>query len=204
MDYIREISDYTTRKSRPFVQQTALLVIDMQRFFDPIGRPVKGAVNLLIETCRLAGAPVIYTRHGHHDFIVDGGMLAQWWGNDLSIYGSPEWELMDGISPLPKEHVIDKTRYSAFFGTGLEAILRDATISDLIITGVMTNCCCETTARDGFMRDFRIFIAADATATTNDELHIASLKGMAFSCAYIMTTKDLCSALKEEGAGGNL
>ncbi len=195
MDHIQEIKEYNSRTAKPEAKAAALLVIDMQRFFEPIARPIVGRVRALIDTSRSVGVPVIFTRHGHHNLSIDGGTLATWWGNDLALYGSPEWRIMEGIEPAPHETIVDKIRYSAFFGTNLEQILKALNVRDIIISGVMTNCCCETTARDGFMRDFRVFVAADATAAANDDLHVASLKGMAFSCAYIMETGDLCGAL---------
>ena len=63
-------------------------------------------------------------------------------------------------------------------------------VTDLIITGVLTNVCCESTARDAFFRDFRVFFVADATATTEPELHTASLKNLAYAFAYVLTTED--------------
>jgi isochorismate hydrolase len=56
----------------------------------------------------------------------------------------------------------------------------------------MTNCCCETTARDAFVRDYRVFFVADATAAANEELHVASLRNLADEFAYIVTAKHIC------------
>ncbi|MBS3809371.1 MAG: isochorismatase family protein [Desulfobacterales bacterium] len=92
--------------------------------------------------------------------------------------------------------VLDKNRYNAFHGTSLDESLRSIKIQELIITGVLTNCCCETTARDAFVRDYRVFFAGDATATVNEELHLASLKNLAFGFAHIMGTEQICNYLK--------
>jgi isochorismate hydrolase len=110
-------------------------------------------------------------------------------------HGTAKWNLIKAINPHENELVIDKNRYSAFMGTPLEEILKYRKIEDLIITGVMTNCCCETTAREAFMRDYRVFFVSDATATMNNDLHIASLKNLAFAFAYVVDTKDLCRHL---------
>ncbi len=91
-----------------------------------------------------------------------------------------------------KEAILDKNRYSAFFGTDLDKRLRVEGVEDLLICGVMTNCCCETTARDAFVRDYRVFFVADATATANEELHLSSLKNLAYGFAYIVNTKHIC------------
>lgn len=159
------------------------------------GVQYKTNVCSLIEPAGKAGIPVIYTRHGHHNIREDGGMLASWWNGDLIEYGSEDWRLMDNVAPGSDETVIDKMRYSAFYNTGLEDMLDSKGVEDVIITGVMTNCCCETTARDAFMRDFRVFFASDATATANDDLHVSSLKNLAFAFAYVMSTEQLRMSL---------
>ena len=125
-------------------------------------------------------------------------MLSKWWG-DCIQYGSREWELIKGLAPLDKDDLIDKNRYSAFFGTELDERLRSRGIEELIITGVMTNCCCETTARDGFVRDYRIFFVSDATATADEELHLASLKNLAYGFAHVVSTEELCGHIENYG-----
>jgi len=121
-------------------------------------------------------------------------MLSEWWG-DLIEYGTKDWELIKSLKPPDTDGVIDKNRYSVFHGTGLDESLKSRKIDELIITGVMTNCCCETTARDAFVRDYRVFFVSDATATINDELHIASLKNLAFGFAHVVSAEQLCRYL---------
>lgn len=193
-DYLKMIEKYNIRRAWPDPGKAALLVIDMQRYFVQIAEPILENVRSIHNACRLRGIRVVFTRHGHRDIARDGGMLAEWWG-DYIQYGAPEWELLEDLSPLDGETVIDKDRYSAFAGTGLDERLRAQGIEQLVITGVMTNCCCETTARDGFDRDYRIFFMADATATMDEELHVASLKTLAYGFAHILNTKGLCGHL---------
>lgn len=192
MDYLKEIKKYNARQALPSLDKTALLVIDMQRCFEGVARPILKSVLGLLDSCRTAGLKIAFTRHGHHDPKQDGGMLARWWG-ELIVYGSREWELLEELSPRPEEPIIDKTRYSAFHGTNLDEWLRTNGIEELIITGVLTNCCCETTARDAFVRDYRVFFVADGTATVNDELHLASLKNLAFGFAHVVDSSSLCN-----------
>lgn len=64
----------------------------------------------------------------------------------------------------------------------------------------MTNCCCETTARDAFVHDYRVFFVADATATANRELHIASLKNLAFGFAHVIDTEQICRYFRKSNA----
>lgn len=194
-DYLKAITEYNVREARPTPGRYALLVVDMQQYFLSIASPIMGNVLSIIEACRSHQGKVIFTRHGHKDITKDGGMLEKWWGDGI-IHGSKDWEIFKALSPLETEGIIDKNRYSAFHGTDLDMRLKERKIDELIITGVMSNCCCETTARDGFVRDYRIFFVSDATATINEELHLASLKNLAFGFAHILSTEMLCKLLK--------
>jgi isochorismate hydrolase len=162
----------------------------MQQYFLSIATPILGNVLSIIEACRSKSMKIIFTRHGHRNALQEGGMLAEWWGDQID-YGSEDWELIKSLQPSDADGIIDKNRYSAFHGTGLDESLKSRKIDELIITGVMTNCCCETTARDAFVRDYRVFFVSDATATVNDELHVASLKNLVFGFAYIVSTEQL-------------
>lgn len=193
-DYLNEINRYNIRRAWPKPDRCALLVIDMQRYFLSIARPILENVMSVVKACQSRGVITIFTRHGHKDVSKDGGMLRKWWG-DLIEYGSKDWELIDFLKPPDTDKIVDKNRYSVFQRTGLEEHLKLSKIEELIITGVMTNCCCETTARDAFVKDFRVFFVSDATATANDELHIASLKNLAYGFAHIISTEQLCRYL---------
>ena len=193
--YLKQIKDYNIRQAWPMTKKAALLVIDMQCYFNSIAQPIVDNVISLIECFRANKGKILFTRHGHRDPKTDGGMMARWWG-DLISYGSEEWELIDELHVQAGDTIIDKKRYSAFFDTELDDLLRNAGIEDLVITGVLTNCCCETTARDAFMRDYRVFFMADATAAPTEELHLATLKNLAYGFAYIVNTKELCQKLR--------
>jgi len=193
-DYLKEIEKYNIRVEKINPRQCALLVIDMQNYFDSITRGIKKNLLRIIDTCRAHQVRIVVTRHGHKDISKDGGMLAKWWGDNI-MYGSNDWQMMPEFQPQKEDLIIDKNHYSGFFNTDLDERLRAEGIEALIITGVMTNCCCETTARDGFVRDFRIFFVSDATATVNDDLHISTLKNLAYGFAHIVNTEDVCTQL---------
>ena len=197
MTYLEKIKDYNIRQALPIPEKTALLVIDMQHYFDAISVPILENVLSLTDACRGARASIVYTRHGHRDPHRDGGMLGKWWG-DLILCGSQSWELNSKLNPYSSEPVIDKNRYSAFHNTDLDNWLRGNGVEDLIISGVLTNCCCETTAREAFVRDYRVFFVSDATATVNEELHLASLKNLAYGFSYVVETEELLRHFKFE------
>ena len=198
MNHLEQIKNYNTRSAMPIVEKTAMLVIDMQHYFHGLISPMLDRVLSLIDACRSAQVKIVFTRHGVHDPETDGGMLTTWW-DDLILHGSEAWEFDRALKPKSSDLIIDKNRYSAFQGTDLDVWLRRNGVEDLIISGVMTNLCCETTARDAFGHDYRVFFVADATATINEELHLATLKNLAYGFSYIIDTARLCTHL----AGGH-
>ncbi len=196
MDYHR----YQLHLWKPRRGETCLLVIDMQNCFLDLARPILPKVHRLLDLFRRRKWPVIFTAHTHSDLEKDGGLLVQWWGKAfMEVFTPGRWEhrIIEEIKPQDEERTIDtKTRYSAFYKTDLEELLRELGVRDLLICGVMTNYCCETTARDGFNRDFRVFFLADATATSDPYLHQATLCNLASGFATIYTTQEIIDLLE--------
>ena len=183
----------------------ALLVVDMQNYFlhpyghayMPQGAAIIPNVARLVAAFRAARRPVIFTRHGH-DRERPLGLMGEWW--DGALYaGTRDAEIVKELAPAPAELVVYKDRYSAFAGTDLHPRLRALRLRDLVIAGVMTNLCCETTARDAFMRDFRVFVAADGTAAASLDLHRAALLNLAYGFAVVGT----CDAFARAMAAAN-
>lgn len=183
-------------------QKAALVVIDMQSFFlNPTspsftcgGLAILPTLKQLISSFREAGRPVVYTRHVHHPDRLDAGIM-EWWWEGMCLEGSPESEVHGDIAPLPNEKVVLKHRYSAFYNTDLETVLRCLKIEDLVISGIMTNMCCESTARDAYYRDYKVFFLADGTGSVNEEMHLASLLNLAFGFAFVTTTDSVAQQL---------
>lgn len=200
--WLEKISPFNSHQMQLEKDKAALLVIDMQDFFlnpdSPTftcgGLAILPILKGLIEAFRKARRPVIYTRHVHHPDRIDAGILGWWW-TGMCIEGSPESEIHKDIAPLPHEKVILKHRYSAFYNTDLETLLRCLHIEDLVITGVMTNLCCESTARDAYFRDYRVFFPADGTGSINEDMHVASLLNLAFGFAYVTTAEEVVNQL---------
>jgi nicotinamidase-related amidase len=191
----RAIAPYTRTAPDADPATSALLVIDMQRYFAAMAEPIVESVLQAIATCRALDVPVIFTRHGHVDPATDGGMLGAWWG-ELIVEGTSDHALIPALGASAEDTIVAKRRYDAFFGTELEQVLRQKGVSDLALAGVMTNLCVETTARTAFVRDFRVRVLLDATATVTDELHLASLRNLAFGFAHVQTTRDWCASLR--------
>ena len=104
--------------------------------------------------------------------------------------GSPYFELWDELDIQPGDLIVNKTRFSGMIpGTcDLHDILRARKIDTLIITGTLTNCCCESTARDAMQMNYKIIFVADANAALTDEEHLATLSSMTAIFADVMPT----------------
>ena len=163
-EWLKKIETFNQHKMTINRRKSALMVIDMQNhFLTPDsgaftcgGPAILQNTKKLIKSFRDTKRPVVYTRHVHHPDGIDAGIMGWWW-TGMCKEGTPESEIHSEIAPLPKEKVILKHRYSAFYNTDLETVLRCMKIEDIVITGVMTNMCCESTARDAYFRDYRIF-----------------------------------------------
>lgn len=175
--------------------QSALLIIDMQEYFRSLAEPILPNIKKLIHCFRQANVPVIFTRHAHKN-PDEAGMLAKWW-EALIIDGTPEAEILPEIKPQPTEKIVYKNRYSAFFQTDLHVYLQKQHIQQLIIGGVVTNLCCETTARDAFVHDYEVFFLKDCTATTSDDFQRATLLNLSFGFAQIVTCQQICNAMNQ-------
>ena len=200
--WLRDVAHYNHTEMKLASDKAALLVIDMQRFFLEPGAPgfTSGAPAILPELQRLIEAfrdeerPIIYTRHVHHPDGRDVGIMGWWW-DSMCLEGSRESEIYPDIAPLDDDKVLLKHRYSAFYNTDLEIVLRGLAIEDLVISGVMTNLCCETTARDAYIRDYRIFFLADGTGAVNEDMQMASLRNLSYGFARITTVDEMIQEL---------
>jgi ureidoacrylate peracid hydrolase len=94
------------------------------------------------------------------------------------IQGSWDADVVDELKPMEQEFVIDKPRYDAFLGTRLEQILHGLRATELIVTGVVTNVCVESTTRSGYMRDYRMTVISDCVTAQTQRLHENALEAM--------------------------
>ena len=190
------------RKSWPFIfepSSSALIVIDMQEFFfSPSSDafvPSVGAIMERVERCieafRRSERPVVFTRH-----IDDEGedtVMTRWWGGKISAE-DPLSRLHPGFD-VSEAIVIEKSQYDAFFGSRLEEFLRESRSKQVVITGVLTHLCCETTARGAFMRNFEVFFPVDGTATYNEDFHRATLLNLSHGFAVLTTCNDIIRSM---------
>ncbi len=176
-------------------EESALLVLDMQKFFIdesshafvPGAEAVARNINKLIQYYYKHKLTVIFTKHINTK--ADAGLMGKWW-QELIAANSPLMEITEKLDKT-KGIIIYKSQYDAFYKTELKKLLTEKNIKQLVITGVMTHLCCETTARSGFVNGFDVFFTIDGTATYNINYHKASLLNLAHGFAVPVLVKQL-------------
>ena len=194
-------------------QRTVLIVVDMENDFvapgapleTPAGRAMLPTLKRALSFCRERGIRVIYTTHAHRRDGCDMGRFKDLWPPIRHraglVEGEPGIEIYPEIAPLDDEIVITKRRYSAFYGTDLEIILRGLGVDTVVISGVTTENCCHATARDALFHDYKVVFLSDATGTFDypdvgqggmaaPEVHRATLVILSVSTAHVMTTDE--------------
>lgn len=178
---------------------SALLVLDMQHYFlDPDSHAfIPSAISILpglqkmISAYSSIGQPVIFTRHLNTE--VDAGMMSKWWG-ELLDPRTARSQIIESLD-VTNHIFFEKTQYDAFFGTRLDKTLRQSGVEQIVVTGVMTHLCCETTARSAFMHGFNVFFPIDGTATYSEAHHRASVLNLAHGFAVPLLVDDILSQI---------
>jgi ureidoacrylate peracid hydrolase len=217
------IDDVVRQRGRAHVfddltpRKTALLVVDMQNGF--LMRGIAHAlceeaieivpnINRIADALRKAGGLVVWikntvTEETHLSWSVRDAMDGEERTarrNRAMAPGSLGHELWAALDARPEDLTVQKTRFSAFIqgSSNLEAVLRARGIDTVIVTGTVTNVCCESTARDAMMRNFRTVMVTDANAANSDERHNQSLIAFYLKFGDIMPTEMVVSLLSAE------
>ena len=194
--------------------KTALLVVDMQNCFvegSPVSAPdgpaVLARLNRLVDACRANGIQVIHTAHvvradGSNIGVM--GEIIPPVRDGVITEGTHSAALHESLSVHKGDIILNKPRFGAFHGTDLELILRSKRIDTVIIGGIATNVCCETTAREANVRDFRVLFLKDGTATfgigdlSHKEIQKAVCTTLGFAFAQVLTVDE---AIEKVSAG---
>jgi len=187
----------------------ALVNVDIQNCFvegsAPDGLIVLDRINLLAGVCRECGIVVFHIRHALPAGL-DPGVLGE-------IFPIVKKGFLDRDSDTaafhkelvrdPRDILLEKPHFGAFYDTNLELQLRRRGIDTIIITGIETNVCCETTAREAMVHDFRVFFMSDGTATggvqgiSRDEVQRASLATLGMCFAQVLTVDEMIQKIKD-------
>jgi ureidoacrylate peracid hydrolase len=194
-------------------KSSALVVIDMQNYFVgegfplevPIARDIVPNINRLARAMRDAGGLVVWVQ------TTAKGAL-ELWGNFHRYMLSPEagrarlagldegaegFRLYPTLAPSPADLRVKKVKFSAFIAgsSDIDALLRSRGIESVLITGTLTNVCCESSARDAMMLDYRVIMVSDANATLTDDEHTAALNSVYLFFGDVMSTSEAIQRL---------
>lgn len=199
-------------------RKTVMIVVDMQNDFVAEGAALRSAqaaamvprLAAALAFCREKGIRIIYTAHVHRRDGCDMGLYDDLYApiadRSCLVDGTRGVEIFPDLAPAAGEHIIKKHRYSAFFATDLDLILREWGIDTVVISGTTTENCCHATARDAMFHNYRVIFLSDATGTFDypdvgqgalsaEEIHRATLIVLAFSTAHVMTVEELMQRL---------
>jgi ureidoacrylate peracid hydrolase len=193
--------------------RAALVVVDMQNYFVaegfaaevPAARAIVPNINRMAKAMRAAGGAVVWVQ------TTAAGALEHW-GNHHRYMLTPDrrqkrltqldeahdgFKLFPALEPLAADLRIKKVKYSAFIAgsSDIDAQLKSRSIDTLLVTGTVTNVCCESTARDAMMLDYRVIMLSDGNASLTDEEHAASLNNFLIFFGDVMTTDEAAARL---------
>ena len=195
-------------------RRTALVVVDMQNYFVAEGFPsyvpaaklIVPNINRMARTLRDAGGLVVWvqtTARGalehwanHHRYMLTPAAVEK--RLEHLAEDSKGFELYPGLEALPEDERVKKIKYSAFTqgSSNLDALLRARRIETLLVAGTATNVCCDSTARDAMLLDYRAVMLADANATWSDEEHRSSLDNFFLFFGDVMTVDEAIDRLR--------
>jgi len=185
-----------------------LVVIDMLvDYFDRLPaladqrRGLVGGINELAARFRRAGRPVVWVRQEFKADLSDAFLDMRRRGIRVTIEGTPGSRLLPELERAPADHEIVKKRYSAFFGTGLDALLSGLGARTLVLAGINSHACVRVTAIDAFQRDYDVLLAADCIASYDPVHHEVSVRYLAERIAGVLDSAAIRALLPPSTAG---
>ena len=192
--------------------KSALLIVDMQNgFMRPNGSlprmgldtsrtlAVIDPIKKLREVYHGARLPVIFLQHIHKADGSDMGLIAKVFPPIRALghcfEGTWDAQLIDELAPVHGDLVVKKSRFSGFYKTDLEGILSGLEVETLVVTGIATNICVESTIRDAFYRDYAVVVPREATAAFTEEQENGALTNFAFAFAEVMRLDEVIAGL---------
>ena len=168
--------------------RVALLIIDMQNDFVLEGKPLRVAgaaaiipkIQSVLAEFRKRDLPVFHILRVHRTDGSDVEIIRQdlFRKQPFAVAGTHGAAVIDELSPQPGEHVITKTRMSAFIGTELDLMLRTLGVTTLVVCGIQTPNCIRTTVFDGIAHNYPVVLVGDATGAASGEVHLANIRDM--------------------------
>ena len=185
------------------MEKTALVVVDMVRdFTQPDGlvyyaqnAEVLPVIGKVVDYFHKTDRPVIFMRHSYRAGKFDRNLVTM---RPNCIEGTGGDEIDPSLTVLDSDYQIKKRRYSAFFGTDLDLVLRENKIERLVIVGTKTNNCIRATVTDAHYLDYRPVVLSDCVATNSEVVNRVHLEDIAKYLGQVMTSDELISLLESE------
>jgi nicotinamidase-related amidase len=180
----------------------ALLIIDLQQEFFQEGlladhkETLTNSVNELVDTAHEKDIPVIWIRQEYKADLSDAPLYNRKNNKPITIENTEGTQFLPELHREGTDHEIIKKRYSSFFNTNLEDLLKKLNIDTLIITGINTMTCVRTTAIDAYQRDFEVILALDGVDAYNVEQHENSIKYLQYAVARGMKNEEIIDFIK--------
>ncbi|MGA1837406.1 isochorismatase family cysteine hydrolase [Herbiconiux sp. 11R-BC] len=153
----------------------------------------------LVTAARAAGVPVVFIQEVHKASLVDIGRELDGEEGPHCIEGDDGTALAEWLLPLPEEFLIRKRRYSAFFGTELEIVLKAYKAETLILIGGLTDVCIHYTAVDAHQHDYRVRVVQDAVGGSSERAHTAALEAVRYlQRDALVDTRDVIAYFEEK------
>jgi isochorismate hydrolase len=199
--FLEEAQPRRRSHPRPLeIGRSALLALDLQRYFlepeshacVPSAAAVLPGIQALAAGYAQRERPAYITRQ--LNTAENAGSMARWWREVLAAE-NPLSQLPPALETAGGERLV-KSQYDAFYATDLHARLQAQGVSQVVICGVMTHLCCETTARSAFVLGYDVFFTVDGTATYNAAFHRAALLNLAHGFATLLLVGDVLAALQ--------
>lgn len=200
-----EAEKYCPQNSIHFIpEKAALLVIDMQNIFleekysafIPSAPVILPGIKKLCKKFVMSDRPIFFTRHINTKN--NAGMMSRWWKSTIVEENSSS-QITDELD-YSNSIVIKKPQYDAFIETDLESLLTDKKVTQLVICGLMTHLCCESTARSAFMKGFEPYFVVDGTATYTEQLQTGSIINLAHGFAKPVLIDEIVSEMENYNA----
>lgn len=144
----------------------------------------------VLAAARAAGIPVVFIQERHSRTHVDFGRELDGAEGVHCLEDDPDTALVEALRPQPDEYLVPKRRYSGFFGTDLEILLRGLHAETLVLCGGLTDVCVHYTFVDAHQRDYRVRVLSDVVSGSSTAAHQASLNAMAYLQSDALTTAD--------------
>lgn len=195
--------------ANPDARHTALIVVDLlQDFFDAdlwpdsliprVRETLVKSTNELVALCRRKQIPIIWFKQAFKADLSDAFPHMRRSGKKYTISGTDGCELLPELDVSPADHILSKSRFSAFFRTDLKQLLEKLNVVQVILAGITTAWCIRSTAVDAYQRDYEVIIARECIQAFTEKAHLDSVQAMDGYIATLLSNKEILQRISSQ------